>query len=68
MPPPIPCQATYTVKVDPRLADLVETRTRPIRRHWERSGRNGLEDLCQSCYLQGVKDAFEVIRNDDNGT
>jgi len=47
-----------------KFRTLAEKRTKNIRAAWGRWGDDSLAMLCQSCYLQGVEDAFKAAEQD----
>jgi len=47
-----------------RFKSLAEKRTKNIRKAWSRWGDDSLAMLCQSCYLQGIEDAFKSLEKE----
>ncbi len=42
---------------------LADKRTKPLTSHyWSSSGSMSIKELAQSCYMQGMDDAFESLR------
>jgi len=51
---------TYTMKLEPEYRDLIARRTMPFLDHYGASIMP-LSEILRDCYLQGVKDALQVM-------